>query len=90
MELPPASEFAFFRLASNHLIHAFLAVASSAGEFVSSKIIAFGYVTQRPTFVFASVVNAAHCKRINRITLMAVAPSGEYQSSLYLLFWRMA
>ena len=56
------------------------------GEFVSSKIIAFGYVTQRPTFVFASVVNAAHCKRINRITLMAVAPSGEYQSSLYLSF----
>ena len=51
---------------------------------MSSKIIAFGYVTQRSTFVFASVVNAAHCKRINRITLMAVAPSGEYQRSLYL------
>ena len=51
---------------------------------MSSKSIAFGYVTQRPTFVFASVVNAAHCKRINRITLMAVAPSGDYQSSLYL------
>ena len=51
-----------FSGSSNHLI---------TGEFVSSKIIAFGYVTQRPTFVFASVVNAAHCKRINRITLMA-------------------
>ncbi len=31
------------------------------GEFVSSKMIALGFATQRPTFVFASVVNAAHC-----------------------------
>ena len=34
---------------------------SLTGEFVSSKIIAFGYATQRATFVFASVVNAAQC-----------------------------
>ena len=82
MELPPASEFVFFRLV--YSLDPRIFGSCLTGEIVSSKIIAFGYVAQRPTFVFASVVNAAHCKRINRITLMAVAPSGEYQSSLYL------
>ena len=82
MELPPASEFAFFRLVQS--LDPRIFGSCLTGEFVSFKIIAFGYVTQRPTFVFASVVNAAHCKRINRITLMVVVPSGEYQSSLYL------
>ena len=50
-----------FSGSSKHLIHAYLAVLPLTGEFVSSEIIAFWYATQRPTFVFASVVNAAHC-----------------------------
>ena len=59
MELPPAFEFAFFRLVSS--LDPRIFGSHLTGEFVSSKMIAFGYATQRPTFVFASVVNAAQC-----------------------------
>ena len=75
-----------FSGSSNHYDRCIFGTRLTA-ELVSSKIIPLGYATQRPTFVFESAGFGCQCcplQRINRITLTAVAPSGEYQSSLHL------
>ena len=57
------------------------------GAFVSSNIVALRYARQRPSFVFASAGFVCQCRplhSVNRVTLTAEAPPGEYQSSLYL------
>ena len=57
------------------------------GAFVSSNIVALRYARQRPAFVFASAGFVCQCRplhSVNRVTLTAEAPPGEYQSSLYL------
>ena len=88
MELPPASEFAFFPARLLTKIHAFLALAS-LGNLCPQKLLHWGTQHSVPSLFLqapALVVNAAHCNASTGITLTAVAPSGEYQSLLYLSF----
>ena len=71
-----------FSGSSNHLIHAFLAVASP-GNLCPPNLLHLGTQHSVPRLFLLSF-QCRPLQRINRITLMAVAPSGEYQISLYL------
>ena len=71
-----------FSGSSNHLIHAFLQ-SPHWGICVLQNY----YIWVRNTSSHVCFCFGCQCRplqRINRITRMAVAPSGEYQSSLYL------